>query len=446
MKGSQLSQLILFFILFSNSFALQGLQREKRRIWEQSWKYPWVGMVIGEANAMGMLISPTSVLTSIWMGSYFRANSVIFDFTDPLDESTASINRTINSCIEDPKWSFETGQYSFAICEFSPPITEIPPISLDITGKYTTVGTKLLFISGGGSQNDSLTLKEEELVIRDQSECEKAWSEKYGEYEALLQFCASDTGNNVHALDGQHVFDFGAPLLYDTGNGYLAVGMVVSYDSSPSTLPIQALKVSALSHEGFFPQCQGSPCLNGGTCQQDGDIAHCLCLPTFSGPNCEISKCSPNPCQNGGSCHLEDDDSFSCSCSNEFRGFLCQYLSSTIAHYSFSSFDKLFDGTGNKHDLSPFKTQSLSYPLSSGNDALIFFGQDIIHTSSPTITLGNSFAVSFVFSISKFYFTSNMIFFTPNDHSSIRPLSLMITYVYYYCFLTLFLSFFFSFI
>jgi EGF-like domain len=36
--------------------------------------------------------------------------------------------------------------------------------------------------------------------------------------------------------------------------------------------------------------CFGRTCYNGGTCQQSGGIAVCLCRPGYTGPLCRNSK------------------------------------------------------------------------------------------------------------------------------------------------------------
>jgi len=103
---------------------------------------------------------------------------------------------------------------------------------------------------------------------------------------------------------------------------------------------------------------------------------------------------------------------------------------SLIAFYSFSTTNKSLDETGNGHDLISFKTETMNYQRTddSTNQALIFFGNDIISTSpsSTLFTLGDSFSVSVLFSISKFYFTSSLILFTPTDIYGIPSFNLMI--------------------
>jgi len=118
---------------------------------------------------------------------------------------------------------------------------------------------------------------------------------------------------------------------------------------------------------------------------------HCECLPGYNGTNCENKE--------------------------------------PMAFYSFSTTNKLFDETGNGRDITSFKTESMNYPRTddSTNQALIFFGNDVITTtSSPSFTLGDNFSVSVLFSISKFYFTSSLILFTPTDIYGIPSFNLMI--------------------
>jgi len=101
-----------------------------------------------------------------------------------------------------------------------------------------------------------------------------------------------------------------------------------------------------------------------------------------------------------------------------------------IAFYSFSTNNKSLDGSGNGRDLDSFKTETMNYPRTDDltNQALVFFGNDVISTSpsSPSFTLGDSFSVSVLFSISKFYFTSSLILFTPSDIYGIPSFNLMI--------------------
>ena len=100
-----------------------------------------------------------------------------------------------------------------------------------------------------------------------------------------------------------------------------------------------------------------------------------------------------------------------------------------LAFYSFSRRNQEWDGTENGYNLTSFTTESMNYPLiyDKNNDALIFFGNDVITTtSSPSFTLGDSFSVSVLFSISKFYLTTSLVLFTPTDIHGTPSLNLMI--------------------
>ena len=97
-------------------------------------------------------------------------------------------------------------------------------------------------------------------------------------------------------------------------------------------------------------ECIPNPCLNGGTCIDELNNFECLCLPGFSGTNCQIettqckimdyhSNCilwdkklniysiikkgDNTPCQNNGTC-IADDLNFICECLPGFTGQICE--------------------------------------------------------------------------------------------------------------------------
>jgi Notch-like protein len=82
--------------------------------------------------------------------------------------------------------------------------------------------------------------------------------------------------------------------------------------------------------------CLPNPCLNGGTCANDGDDYQCHCSENFRGINCEIFNdepkpptfCIQQPCKNGGICVDAEVPPFSapekCICVNGFSGFYCE--------------------------------------------------------------------------------------------------------------------------
>ncbi|XP_065362088.1 cubilin homolog [Calliphora vicina] len=80
---------------------------------------------------------------------------------------------------------------------------------------------------------------------------------------------------------------------------------------------------------GTAKNCLSQPCLNGGTCVDDGDRFNCICPLGFLGPTCTPapSFCSPNPCHNGGRCHVIKTTTvhkFLCECRPGFRGEKCE--------------------------------------------------------------------------------------------------------------------------
>jgi len=174
----------------------------------------------------------------------------------------------------------------------------------------------------------------------------------------------------------------------------------------------------------------------------------CLCVDGYQGVNCEIDQCTLNPCQNGGSGCYHDSGKLLCTCPIEYRGNLCEYDNPftlddfPIAYYSFSSKNKLLDQTGNGHDLAPFLTESMDYPLNydQDNQALTFFTTDIVGTSSSSITLGNSFSISVVFSISKFSSITTLVLFSPTDVFGVTPLTITISYIFLFIYFILFFT------
>jgi len=158
-----------------------------------------------------------------------------------------------------------------------------------------------------------------------------------------------------------------------------------------------------------------------------------VCPNGYSEANCQNTPCSTNPCKNGATCNL-DGPNYTCSCSTAFRGKTCQLknpLGTTtipIVYYSFSSANKERDESGNGHNLEPFLSPSMSYPLNydPDNEALVFFGQDLLSTFVSPISLGNYFTISIVFSISTITTTTSLFFLTQQDLLAERAINLMI--------------------
>jgi Notch-like protein len=81
----------------------------------------------------------------------------------------------------------------------------------------------------------------------------------------------------------------------------------------------------------YFGDC-GSPCLNGGVCNQitgSGGAPNtfkCDCVdPNWTGTYCETAVvCSPNPCMNNGACRRGQDGKALCVCPGDYAGDTCE--------------------------------------------------------------------------------------------------------------------------
>ena len=76
--------------------------------------------------------------------------------------------------------------------------------------------------------------------------------------------------------------------------------------------------------------CSVNSCKNNGICVYADGSFKCICPPNFSGPDCSVSvslknPCNPNPCQNNGECIAQSNNtSFTCFCTVEYTGSLCE--------------------------------------------------------------------------------------------------------------------------
>ena len=70
--------------------------------------------------------------------------------------------------------------------------------------------------------------------------------------------------------------------------------------------------------------CDASPCLHNGTCQDQVDGYACLCTDGFQGLLCDMDTddCAVNPCLNGGTCK-DAVDGHTCTCALGYTGYSC---------------------------------------------------------------------------------------------------------------------------
>ncbi|XP_063358645.1 protein eyes shut [Cydia amplana] len=71
--------------------------------------------------------------------------------------------------------------------------------------------------------------------------------------------------------------------------------------------------------------CLSGPCLNGGSCSDQGEGYTCSCANGWLGPHCEMSVCAHNPCRSGGSCVPHPGSGFLCLCPYGKHGIFCEY-------------------------------------------------------------------------------------------------------------------------
>lgn len=127
-------------------------------------------------------------------------------------------------------------------------------------------------------------------------------------------------------------------------------------------------------------ECDSSPCVNNGTCNDLIADFNCTCPANYTGKTCDtkISSCAPNnPCLNNGTCKLQPQlFNYTCECAPGFAGTHCENI--TTVGFSGSSFMK-FQLVKQAFELSfQFRT-TLNHGLlvaDSSNNFLVFLDND----------------------------------------------------------------------
>ena len=86
-----------------------------------------------------------------------------------------------------------------------------------------------------------------------------------------------------------------------------------------------SLALSYSTHVTDEDDCDASPCLNGGTCEDQVAGYICLCADGYEGDNCDdnTDDCAGTPCLNGGTCN-DDVNRYECTCESGYTGPSCE--------------------------------------------------------------------------------------------------------------------------
>ncbi|XP_038067480.1 mucin-19-like isoform X4 [Patiria miniata] len=116
-----------------------------------------------------------------------------------------------------------------------------------------------------------------------------------------------------------------SPMMYQASvpaSGQTTVNLQIYGVDSATSQTTNCMTQVIVTGGGVSP-CASGPCLNGGTCNVQGQAWTCTCPTGFSGSNCQLDPCSVAPCLNGGVCSV-NGNTFSCACQNGFTGDICQ--------------------------------------------------------------------------------------------------------------------------
>lgn len=88
-----------------------------------------------------------------------------------------------------------------------------------------------------------------------------------------------------------------------------------------------------------YDECDSSPCINGGACEDLVAGYRCHCGPGYEGRRCQIKVdlCKPNPCPAPAQC-VDRGNNYSCICHPGYNGELAVHLISILNSFNHARF------------------------------------------------------------------------------------------------------------
>ncbi|KAJ8978001.1 hypothetical protein NQ317_004546 [Molorchus minor] len=128
------------------------------------------------------------------------------------------------------------------------------------------------------------------------------------------------------------------PLIGKHFNGCLLEGPSIVFDATVSSSHNVVFGPCPIPYDSCIPReriagfdyCLTEPCMRHGTCVSGQNSYTCVCLPRYTGKNCEIdlgNPCEKTPpvCKNSGTCKAEPVGDFTCVCATGFTGKRCEH-------------------------------------------------------------------------------------------------------------------------
>ncbi|XP_007258966.3 protein delta homolog 1 [Astyanax mexicanus] len=158
--------------------------------------------------------------------------------------------------------------------------------------------------------------------------------------------------------------------------------------------------------------CEPNPCLNGGTCRDNGLGYTCVCLSGFSGPTCNINltSCSDSTCGKGGTCLTNTSGGIHCLCPLGLTGPSCN-LHTHKPKPKARPKPPGHDHTPHHYNIPSHAFHKLLRPPE--RDLLKITMKETVHTSSPLVTRSQiiCFVVLGLFTCLVILGTTGIIFF-----------------------------------